>query len=337
MKLETQWMGIQLKNPLVASASPLSRNLDSMKRLEDAGIGAIVMYSLFEEQITHDSYQLDHHLSYGSESYGEAVSYFPYAPGYDFGGDAYLTLLEAARNALQVPILASLNGATQGGWTEYAREMELAGASGLELNLYYLAANAEASGEEVENMMLETVRNVASTVSLPVSIKIGPWFTALPHFVRRLVAAGASGVTLFNRFYQTDFDLETLQVTAALELSRSYDLLLPLHWTAILYGQVSADIAVSGGIHCGTDALKAFMAGADAAQMTSELLVHGPERIKGILQEIAGWMEEHEYESIDQMRGSMSLRNVPDSSAFERTNYMRVLGSYKPDPTGWLK
>ncbi len=333
--LQTNWLGLNLKHPVVAGASPVSRTLDGIKQLEDGGASAVVMFSLFEEQITHDSYVLDHYLAYGSESYGEALNFLPDAPGYDFGGEHYLTLVSQASGVLGIPIVASLNGITTGGWARYARELELAGAAALELNVYFVPTDPGLSGADVERIYLETVALAAGQVSIPVTVKISPYFTSTSNIARRFTEVGANGITLFNRFYQPDFNLETLQAVPSLVLSNSYDMRLPLHWAAILSSQIDADIAVSGGVHTHIDAIKALMAGATVVQMTSEILQNGPARFREVAEGINNWMDEFEYSSCSQMRGSMNIKHVDDANAYLRTNYMRVLNSFKPDPTGW--
>ncbi len=335
--LQTNWLGLTLKHPVVAGASPISRTLDGIKQLEDGGASAVVMYSLFEEQITHDSYVLDHYLAYGSESFGEALNFLPDAPGYDFGGEHYLTLVSQAANAVGIPVVASLNGVTTGGWARYARELELAGAAALELNIYFVPTDPGLSGADIERIYLETVALATDQVTIPVTVKISPYFTSTANIAQKFVELGAKGLTLFNRFYQPDFNLETLQAVPSLVLSSSYDLRLPLHWAAILSSQIDADIAVSGGVHTQIDAVKAIMAGATVVQMTSEVLQNGPGRLGTVAEAIDQWMTEFEYTSCNQMRGSMNIKHVDDANAYLRTNYMRVLNSFKPDPTGWSR
>lgn len=336
MDLSTEYLGLKLKSPLVPSASPLSRNLDSIRRLEDAGAAAVVMFSLFEEQITMESHQLDHYLTYGAESYPEALSYFPDMEQYNIGPEEYLELIRRARESVDIPIIASLNGVSSGGWIRYARLMEQAGAHALELNIYFIPTNPHLSGAQVEEMYLEVLRDVRASVSIPIAVKIGPYFSSLAHMARHLAEQGADGLVLFNRFYQPDFDLENLEVVPHLVLSTSDELRLPLRWIAILYGRISVDFAISSGVHTHLDVIKAMMAGANIAQMASELLHNGLRRIGEIEHAMTRWMEEYEYESVAQMRGSMSQRNVAEPAAFERANYMKVLDSFRPDPTGRL-
>ncbi len=334
MDLTTTYMGMTLDHPIVPSASPLSRTLDGIRLLEDAGAPAVVMYSLFEEQITLESHQLDHHLSYGTESFGEALSYFPDMENYNMGPDQYLNLVSQAKQALDVPVIGSLNGVSTGGWIEYARRIEEAGADGLELNVYYIPTNAALTGSDVEEMYLEVVRNVRETVSIPVAVKLSPYFSATANMAGRLADAGADALVLFNRFYQPDFDLENLEVAPHLVLSNSFEMRLPLHWVAILYGKVPVDLAITSGVHTHEDVLKGLMAGANITMMASELLRYGIQRIGEVLNDLVLWMEEHEYESVAQMQGSMSQQHVAEPAAFERANYMKVLDSWRPDPTG---
>jgi dihydroorotate dehydrogenase (fumarate) len=321
-------MGLQLKNPLVASASPLSKKLDLVKRIEDAGAAAIVMYSLFEEQITHESRELDHFLTRGTEHYAEALSYFPELGHYNIGPEPYLKHLERVKQAVSIPVIGSLNGVSTGGWIDYARRIEAAGADALELNIYYLPTDPELSGAALEDTYAALVSDVCAQVRIPVALKLSPFFTALPHAAHRFAKAGANALVLFNRFYQPDFDLEQLEVTSNLQLSTSYDLRLPLSWIAILYGRVPLDFALTGGVHTAQDVLKAMMAGANVAMLASELLANGIYRISDILADLQAWMIEHEYGSIREMQGSMSQRAVAEPAAFERANYMKALNSF---------
>jgi dihydroorotate dehydrogenase (fumarate) len=326
--LTTTYLGLQLKNPLVASASPLSKKVDNVRRIEDAGASALVMYSLFEEQITHDSYELDNYLERGSHSYAEAMSYFPDLDYHNLGTEPYLEHLHKIKQAVSIPIIGSLNGISSGGWVEYAHRIEQAGADALELNIYYLPTDPDLSGAELEEDFVQLVRDVRATVKLPIAVKLSPYFTALPNLAKRIVDAGANALVLFNRFYQPDFDLEELEVVPNLILSTSHDLRLPLRWIAILYGRIQADFALTSGVHTAQDVLKAMMAGANVAMMTSALLESGIGRIMHILIDLQEWMEEHEYESIEQMRGSMSQRSVAEPAAFERANYIKALNTF---------
>ena len=326
--LTTTYLGLTLKNPLVASASPLSKKIDSVRRLADAGIAAVVLYSLFEEQITHESRELDHYLTRGTNTYAEALSYFPDLEHYNIGPEPYLEHLHRVKRAVDIPVIGSLNGVSTGGWVEYARLIEQAGADALELNIYYLPTDSEVTSAELEESYLTLVRDVRAQLRIPIALKLSPSFTALPNMARRFAAAGANGLVLFNRFYQPDFDLEQLEVVPNLTLSTSDDLRLPLRWIAMLDGRVPVDFALSGGVHTAEDVLKAMMAGASVAMMTSELLAHGIARVRDILEDLQTWMIEHEYQSITQMRGSMSQRAVAEPAAFERANYMKALNSF---------
>ncbi|WP_337868229.1 dihydroorotate dehydrogenase-like protein [Meiothermus sp.] len=334
--LSTSYLGIKLAHPVVASASPLSYTLDGIRRLEDAGVAAVVMYSLFEEQIEQESHALHHYLEYGTHSYAEALDYFPQPDQFNVGPHEYLELLRKAKEATQIPIMGSLNGVSSGGWIEYARMMQEAGADAIELNLYYLPTDPTLTGLEVEEMYLDVVRDVSQSVTIPIAVKVGPYFSNFTHMAARFVQAGASGLVLFNRFYQPDFDLEHLEVTPNLVLSRADELRLPLTWIAILYGRIQADFAITSGVHSHLEVLKGMMAGAKVVMMASELLKNGVERVGAILQDLQTWMQEHEYESIRQMQGSMSQKHVANPDAFERGNYMKVLRSWRPDPTGRL-
>ncbi len=334
MDLKTTYMGMELKNPLVPSASPLSQTLDGIRQMEDDGAAAVVFYSLFEEQIRAESQQLDHYLNYNVELYPEALSYFPDMPNYKAGPEEYLELVQAAKAAVGIPIIASLNGVSTGGWTEYAKKIEQAGADGLELNVYYIPTDLDMTGVEVEQMYVDIVSEVTGSVSIPVAVKLSPYFSATANMAKQLVQAGADALVLFNRFYQPDFDLDELEVVPRLVLSTPFEMRLPLRWVAILYGRVNADFAITSGVHDYLDVLKGMMAGANIMQMASELLRNGTGRIGEILQSVSDWMEENEYVSIRQMQGSMSQRNVGQPTAFERANYMKVLSSWRDDPGG---
>jgi len=328
LDLTTRYLGLTLKNPLVASASPLSKKVDSVRRLEDAGAAAVVMYSLFEEQITHESHELDHYLERGTHSYAESLSYFPDLDHYNLGPEPYLEHLHRIKAAVSIPVIGSLNGVSSGGWVEYAHEIEQAGADALELNIYYLPTDIDLSGAELEETYVRLVTDIRARVRLPIAVKLSPFFTSIPNIAKRLVEVGANGLVLFNRFYQPDFDLDELKVVPDLDLSTSYELRLPLRWIAILYGRIAADFALTGGVHAAQDVLKAMMAGASVAMMASELLAHGPGRLGQMIAGIERWMEEHEYESIAQMQGCMSQRAVAEPAAFERANYMKALNSF---------
>lgn len=326
--LTTTYLGLQLRNPLVASASPLSKKVDTVRRLEDAGAAAVVMYSLFEEQITHESQELDHYLERGTHSYAESLSYFPDLGSYNLGSEPYLEHLHRVKRAVDIPVIGSLNGISSGGWVQYAQRIEQAGADALELNIYYLPTDPNLSGAELEEEYVKLVREVRATVKIPIALKLSPFFTSLPHIARRFVEAGANGLVLFNRFYQPDFDLEELEVIPNLELSTSHELRLPLRWIALLYGRIETDFALTSGVHTAQDVLKAVMAGASVAMTTSALLEYGIGRLTHILTDLQAWMEEHEYESVTSMKGSMSQRAVAEPAAFERANYMKVLNAF---------
>lgn len=336
MDLTTTYMGLALKNPIAASSSPLSYNVENIRRLEDAGAAAVVMYSLFEEQITLESHQLDHYLSYGTDSFGEALSYFPEMESYNTGPEKYLNLISQAKEAVNIPIIGSLNGVSTGGWIEYAKKIQEAGADALELNVYYIPTNVTVTGSEIEQMYLDILADVKNSVSIPVAMKLSPYFSATANMAYCLAEAGADALVLFNRFYQPDLDIEGLAVVPRLALSKSRELHLPLRWVAILYGRIPTDLAVTSGVHNHVDVLKSLMAGAKVTMMASALLRKGPGRITKILKRMDKWMEENEYESVTQMQGSMSQQSVAEPAAFERANYMKILQSWRPDPTGTL-
>ncbi len=323
--LTTTYLGLHLKNPLVASASPLSKNVENVRRLEEAGAAAVVMYSLFEERITHESLEPDHYLHLGTHSYAESISYFPDMETYGLGPGPYLEHLHRLKEAVNIPVIGSLNGVSYGGWIEYARRIEEAGADALELNIYYVPADPELTTVELANTYVQLVHDVREQVNIPIAVKLSPFFTALPHSAGRFAEVGADGLVLFNRFYQPDFDLETLEVVPSLELSTSHELRLPLRWIAMLYGSINTDLAFTTGVHSATDAVKAVMAGASVAMMASELLANGISRLTEILADLDHWLEDHEYESVSQMKGSMSQFGVAEPAAFERANYMKAL------------
>jgi len=326
--LATDYLGLRLRTPLVASSSPLTGDLDGLRRLEDAGAAAVVLPSLFEEQLTRESTEIDRLLETGAESFGEALSYFPPLEDYDTGPDRYLELIAQAKRSLGIPVIASLNGITPGGWLEHAALIEQAGADALELNLYLVAADPDTTAAEVEARDREIVARVRGSTRLPLSVKLSPFFTALAHTARELVAAGADGLTLFNRFYQPDLDIETLEVVPRLVLSRPDELRLPLRWVALLHGRIAASLAASSGIHGADDVVKVLLAGADVAMLASLLLETGAGRLSVVEHELVGWLEEREYASVAQLRGSVSQRAVPDPTAYERAQYMRTLRSY---------
>ncbi|GJQ64349.1 MAG: dihydroorotate dehydrogenase [Melioribacteraceae bacterium] len=329
MDLKTKYMGLELKNPIVPSASPLSENVDTVKAMEDAGAAAVVCYSLFEEQINHESGELDHYLSYGTESYAEALSYFPEPDEFKLGPVEYLDHIADLKKACDIPIIGSINGISNGGWIKYAQNIEQAGADALELNVYYIPANMNVPGSELETMYVDVLTAVKKSVNIPVAIKLSPYFTSMANMAKRLDKAGADALVMFNRFYQPDFDLEKLEVGPNLVLSTSNELRLPLRWVAILYNNVKASLALTSGVHTPEDIIKVMMAGGDVAQICSELLVKGIGRITELLDGVKTWMVENEYESIDMMKGSMSQKAVQEPAAFERANYMKTLNSYK--------
>lgn len=329
MDLSTNYLGLHLKNPIVPSASPLSRTLDSMKRLEDAGAAAIVMYSLFEEQIAHEAAELNHYLNYGTESYAEALTYFPAAEEYNLGPDEYVELLHRAKQSLEIPVIGSLNGVSVGGWIDYARKIQHAGADALELNVYYIPTDPELTAQEVEDRYLEVLHAVKQAVTIPVAMKLSPFFSSMANMAKRLDVAGANGLVLFNRFYQPDIDLETLDVVPGVVLSTPMAMRLPLRWIGILYGKIKASLAATSGIHTAQDVIKMVMVGADVTMMCSALLKNGPTHITRVLADMREWMLEHEYVSVSQMKGSMSQKSVADPAAFERANYMKALNQYK--------
>jgi len=326
--LTTSYLDLPLKNPLVCSSSPLCQSLDSLQRMEDAGAAAVVLHSLFEEQIQQLSYDLDWSLNRGAESYSEAISYFPDMADYNLGPDGYLEHISQAKTLLSIPVIGSLNGHTRGGWVRYARLIEEAGADALELNVYDLPTDPSRSGLQVEKDLIDLVLEIRRGLRIPLAVKLSPFWSAPAELARRLCQAGARGLVLFNRFYQPDFDLERLEVVPSLHLSTPEELLLRLHWVAILYGHVDAHLAVTGGVHSASDVLKVMLAGGRVAMMTSALLRRGIEHLSCVLSDMRIWMEEHEYESVTQMRGSMSLLNVPNPNVYQRANYMKVLRSF---------
>jgi dihydroorotate dehydrogenase (fumarate) len=327
MDLTTNYLGLKLRTPLVPSASPLSQELDSIRRLEDAGASAVVLYSLFEEQLRQESLELDHHLTAGSESFAESLTYFPQSGDFRLGPEGYLNHLRKAKDAVGIPIIASLNGSTVGGWTDYARQIEQAGADALECNIYSIPTDMDLTSEQVEQTYLDILTAVKSAVSMPVAVKVSPFFSNMAGMARRLDQAGANGLVLFNRFYQPDIDLEELEVRPNVLLSTPQALRLPLTWIGILFGRVKSSLAATSGIHGAEDVIKLLMVGADVTMLCSTLLRNGIQHLRYIEQGVASWMEHHEYESIQQLRGSMSQLRCADPSAFERAQYMRAVKS----------
>lgn len=327
--LTTTYLGLELANPLVASSSPLTRTVDSLKALEEAGIGAVVLPSLYEEQIEHEALEMQRLIEFGTDSFAESLSgYFPEFQDYSTRTESYLAHVTEAKEAVGIPVIASLNGTTRGGWTHYAKKLEEAGADALELNVYLIPTDPHASGRDVERRYVDLVESVRSEVSIPLAVKVGPYFSSIPHMARKLVKAGADGLVLFNRFFQPDIDLDTLEVVPTVNLSPRTALLLPLRWIGILKGQVDADLAITSGVHTAEDALKAILVGADVTMMASTLLRSGPERVTTMLEDMQQWLDENEYESVAQMRGSMSIGSSPNPDAFVRANYMKMLTTY---------
>jgi dihydroorotate dehydrogenase (fumarate) len=324
----TQYLGLKLSGPIVVSSTPLSESIDNIRRMEDSGAAAIVLDSLFEEQLMLESKALDEDLDRGTNSFAESLGYLPDLTDYRMTHDVYLEHLRRAKEAVKIPILASLNGATKGGWVRYAKDMEQAGADAIELNTYALATDRSQTSESLELQLLDLVAEVVGAVKVPVSVKLSQSFTSVPHLVARLEDVGARGVVLFNRFYQPDFDIETLEVRPTLHFSTPSELLPRLHWAAILYGHLNIDLAVSGGVHSAEDVLKSIMAGAGIAMMASALHIHGIEHIGRVLADVRYWLEKREYASLWETRGCLSRRSVPDTSPFDRGNYIKTLSSY---------
>ncbi|MBD2626268.1 dihydroorotate dehydrogenase-like protein [Trichormus variabilis] len=330
MDLTTTYLGMKLRSPLVPSASPLSEDIDNIQRMEEAGAAAVVMHSLFEEQLLLERYELHHHLTQGTESFPEALTYFPDSMSFRVGPETYLAHIQKAKQKVSIPIIASLNGSSVGGWTNYAKQIQQAGADALELNIYYVPTDIELTSNEIEQTYMDILRAVKAAVTIPVAVKLSPYFTNMANMAKRLDEAGANALVLFNRFYQPDINLNLLDVEPNVLLSTPHSMRLPLRWIAILYGHIHADLAATSGIHRGEDALKMLMAGAKITMLCSVLLRHGINHIRVIEQEMRQWMQEQEYESIQQMQGSMSQKHCPNPSAFERAQYMRSLTTYQP-------
>jgi len=325
LDLSTRYLGMTLRTPLVASASPLSQELDGIRHLEDAGASAIVLYSLFEEQLRQESLELDYYLSEGTESFPESLTYFPQPAEFNLGPDGYLEHIRKAKAAVRVPIIASLNGTSVGSWIQYATQIEQAGADALECNIYWIVTDPDATSEAIEQHYLDILQAVKSAVNIPVAVKISPFFTNMSNMAKRLDEGGVNGLVLFNRFYQPDIDLETLELKPNVLLSTPQAMRLPLTWMGILHGRVKADLAATGGIHGSDDVLKLLMAGANVTMLCSTLLRNGVNHLRAIEQGMRQWMESHEYESVGQMHGSMSQLHCPDPAAFERAQYMRAV------------
>ena len=326
--LSTQYLGLKLRNPLVVSASPLCKDITNLRHMEDCGASAVVLHSLFEEQINIETNELDRFLWDGSDLGAESTTIFPDLGQYNIGPDAYLEHIRQAKQSVSIPVIASLNGVSRGGWVSYAREMQQAGADAIELNVYFIPAEPAATSDDIERLYLDLVAEIRQTVTIPVAVKVGPYFSAFANMAQRLEAAGANGIVLFNRFYQPDFDLEALEVKPIVTLSNSSELLLLLHWTAMLHGHLHADIAITGGVHTAEDVVKSMMAGAKVTMLASALLQNGIGYLRPLRNQLEAWLERREYESIEQMQGSMSQKNVPNPKAFQRSNYMKVLSSY---------
>ena len=331
MNLTTNYLGLKLRTPLVPSASPLSEEIDSIKKMEDSGASAVVLHSLFEEQLRRDRAELARNLEQGTESFAEALTYFPESNDYRLGPEEYLKHITQAKKAVRIPIIASLNGSSAGGWTRYAKLIQQAGADALELNIYQIPTDAGVSAEKIEKGYIEILKSVKSEVTIPVAVKLSPFFTNFAQMAKRLDEAGANGLVLFNRFYQPDIDLDTLEVRPNILLSTPMAMRLPLRWIAILCGRLRANLAATSGIHRGTDALKMLMAGADVTMLCSVLIRHGIGQISVIEREMTAWMEEHEYESVSQLKGSLSQKKCPAPSEFERAQYLRALSSYSTE------
>lgn len=329
MDITTTYLGLKLKSPIVTSAGPVSQDISDIREIEDAGAGAVVLYSLFEEQIEHEALELDYHTSVHDESFAEATSYLPQPFEFKLGPEEYLNHIRKAKESVNIPIIASLNGKSYGGWTDYAKKMEQAGADAIELNIYLLPTDIQKPGSEIEQVYIDIVKSVKGAVKIPIAVKMHPFFSSTAAMATQLNKAGADGLVLFNRFYQPDIDLEKLDVVPNVILSTPMAMRLPLRWIAILYGRVNADLAATSGIYTEEDVLKMVMAGAKVTMMLSAILKFGIGHIADVTTRLKAWMEEHEYESIEQMRGSMSYMNVPDPGKFERANYMKVLNSYK--------
>ena len=328
MDLTTNYLGLKLRSPLVVSASPLSEDIDNIKRMEDAGAAAVVLYSLFEEQLRQDRLEMHQNLQQGTESFAESLTYFPEPDEFKLGPEEYLKHIAAAKKATRLPVIASLNGSSVGGWTDYAKQIQQAGADALELNIYYIPTDMNLTGTEVEMTYLDILKSVKANVSIPVAVKLSPFFSNFANMAKRLDQAGANGLVLFNRFYQPDIELETLEVKPNILLSTPMAMRLPLRWIALLHGRVNASLAATSGIHRASDALKMLMVGADVTMLCSSLLRHGIPQITAIERELTAWLTEHEYESVSQLKGSLSQKKCPEPAAFERAQYMKALTGY---------
>jgi dihydroorotate dehydrogenase (fumarate) len=329
MDLTTRYLGLNLRTPLVPSASPLSHEVDGIKRLEDAGAAAVVLYSLFEEQVKNELETVQYHLMYGTESFAEALTYFPKPAEFITGPEEYLGIIRKAKESVRIPVIASLNGVAIGGWIDYAKNIQQAGADALELNIYSIPTELDRTAVEIEQTYIDILKAVKSVVSIPVALKLSPYFSNMANMTKRLDQAGADGLVLFNRFYQPDINLDELEVQAKIHLSTPQDMRLPLRWIAILYGRIKADLAATSGIHGAADVLKMLMVGADVTMLCSVLLEKGLGTIRQIETEMSDWLADHDYQSVRQLQGSMSQKNCADPAAFERAQYMRTLLSYR--------
>ncbi len=328
MDLSTKYLGLKLRTPLVPSASPLSEEIDGIKQMEDAGASAVVLYSLFEEQLRQDREELDHHLEHGTYSFAEALTYFPEPEEFRLGPEEYLEHIAKAKKAVKMPVIASLNGSSAGGWTDYAKGIQQAGADALELNIYYIPTDMSLAAAKIEQTYIDILKAVKSAVTIPVAVKLSPFFTNFANLAHRLDQAGANGLVLFNRFYQPDIDLESLEVKPNILLSTPMAMRLPLRWIALLYGRLQGSLAATSGVHRASDVLKMLMAGADVTMLCSALIRHGVRQIGVIERDLVAWMEEHEYNSVAQLKGSLSQKNCADPSAFERAQYMRAISQF---------
>ena len=329
MDLTTNYLNLKLKNPVVPSASPLCKELANIKKMEDAGAGAVVIHSLFEEQINQEAEELDQFLTAGTNSFSEALSYFPVVGEFSLGAEEYLEHIRKVKETISIPVIGSLNGVSKGGWMDYAKEIEDAGADALELNIYYIPTDPGLTGNDIENMYIDDVKTVKSSVKIPVAVKLSPFFSNVSYMIRKLEEAGSDGFVLFNRFYQPDLNLAELQVEPKVNLSSSEDILLSLRWIGILYGRIKASLAATSGIHTAEDAVKMIMVGADVTMMCSALLKNGISHIHTVIENMLNWMETNEYESVAQMKGSMCRKSIAEPAAFERANYIKALNNYK--------
>lgn len=330
MDLTTRYMGLNLRTPLVSSASPLSDDLDNIRRMEDSGASAVVLHSLFEEQVRSEQDSIQYHLAYGTDSFPESLTFFPGASDFITGPEEYLVKIRNAKEAVHIPMIASLNGTAIGGWVEYSKKIQEAGADGLELNIYSIPTELDRTAAEIEDRYIEIAKAVKAEVQIPVAVKLSPFFTNVANVAKRLDQTGVNGLVLFNRFYQPDINLEELEVETNIHLSTPQDLRLPLRWLAILYGRIKADLAATSGIHSSADVLKMLMVGADVTMLCSVLFSRGIGIIREIETELSNWLSEHDYQSVRQLHGSMSQKYCADPAAFERAHYMRAILSYKP-------